>query len=222
MFYSSKSYMVLLIDRSTRFMHLVDLMRALFCNVCHEATNTKVCRWVPELQNLPTKYIHAPWETPTAAIRKAGVTLGVTYPHRVTTRDMRELRAENVASLRAARESRRQSVPEDVDGGGYDVIKVPQGAARGVRGGRVRVFTVPGLRSAESNSTEFSSFRNKFSAGKAPAGRGFKRGGGYGRKNLSVPGSDGSKMGADTQAKKFGTTGKQTVLPFVPVKGCGS
>ncbi len=37
-------------------------------------------KWVPELANLPTKYIHNPAEAPEEELRKAGVVLGVTYP----------------------------------------------------------------------------------------------------------------------------------------------
>ncbi|MBD8893428.1 cryptochrome/photolyase family protein [Roseibium litorale] len=39
-----------------------------------------VRKWVPELAKLDTAYLHAPFEAPEAALRKAGVELGKTYP----------------------------------------------------------------------------------------------------------------------------------------------
>ena len=38
-------------------------------------------RWVPELAELPNKYLYKPWEAPAMTLQAAGVTLGVTYPH---------------------------------------------------------------------------------------------------------------------------------------------
>lgn len=39
-----------------------------------------VRRWVPEIRELPTRWIHKPWEAPADALEKAGVRLGKTYP----------------------------------------------------------------------------------------------------------------------------------------------
>lgn len=38
-------------------------------------------RWVPEIAELPNKYLHKPWEAPPMMLEAAGIKLGDTYPH---------------------------------------------------------------------------------------------------------------------------------------------
>lgn len=45
-----------------------------------DAEGQYVRLWVPELKELPTKWLHAPWAAPSDVLTKAGVKLGKTYP----------------------------------------------------------------------------------------------------------------------------------------------
>ncbi len=45
-----------------------------------DAAGDYVRHWVPELAELPERFLHAPWTAPDAALREAGVELGRTYP----------------------------------------------------------------------------------------------------------------------------------------------
>jgi len=46
----------------------------------YDAEGDYVKRWVPELQRLPAKYLHAPWTAPREILDRADVRLGQTYP----------------------------------------------------------------------------------------------------------------------------------------------
>ncbi|HQU05168.1 MAG TPA: deoxyribodipyrimidine photo-lyase, partial [Acidocella sp.] len=45
-----------------------------------DADGAYVRRYVPEIANLPAKYIHAPWDAPESELTKARIALGKTYP----------------------------------------------------------------------------------------------------------------------------------------------
>ncbi len=56
-----------------------------------DAAGTYIRRFVPELSNLPTPYLHDPGSAPAAALAAAGITLNETYPRAIV--DLRETRA---------------------------------------------------------------------------------------------------------------------------------
>ncbi|UII56830.1 DNA photolyase family protein [Cytobacillus spongiae] len=49
-------------------------------------------RWIPSLRNMPSEYIHKPWEAPAHILEKAGVILGNTYPEPVVNHKRARLR----------------------------------------------------------------------------------------------------------------------------------
>jgi deoxyribodipyrimidine photo-lyase len=58
-----------------------------------------VRRFVPELEKLDTKHIHAPWEAPEMLLRAAGIELGKTYPTPIV--DLAEGRDRALAAFRS-------------------------------------------------------------------------------------------------------------------------
>ncbi|MCB2197857.1 DNA photolyase family protein [bacterium] len=52
-----------------------------------------VKRWLPELKDLPSNYIHHPWDAPDDLLKKAGVVLGSTYPERIIDHNEARIRA---------------------------------------------------------------------------------------------------------------------------------
>ena len=60
-----------------------------------------VRRFVPELERLPPRFIHRPWEAPAAALSDAGVVLGRTYPEPIV--DHATARQAALAAFAASR-----------------------------------------------------------------------------------------------------------------------
>ena len=70
-----------------------------------DAEGEYVRQWVPELAQLPDEHLHTPWEAPSDVLKRAGVSLGKTYPLPIVdhkaARD-RALQAYEVVKARTA------------------------------------------------------------------------------------------------------------------------
>jgi deoxyribodipyrimidine photo-lyase len=54
---------------------------------------TYVRRWIPEIADIPDRWLHAPWEAPGAVMDDAGVRLGRDYPAPIVNHDAARDRA---------------------------------------------------------------------------------------------------------------------------------
>lgn len=68
-----------------------------------DATGEYTRRFVPELAQLPDRYLFKPWEAPAAVLKQAGITLGTTYPTpMVDISDSRNAALQAFSSLKTA------------------------------------------------------------------------------------------------------------------------
>ncbi len=63
-----------------------------------------VRRWLPELEKLPSEYVHRPWQAPEAVQRRAQLRLGVDYPHPVVEHAFARNRFLTTASAHLAKQ----------------------------------------------------------------------------------------------------------------------
>jgi deoxyribodipyrimidine photo-lyase len=64
-----------------------------------DADGAWVRRWIPELTNVPDRYLHAPWQMPPQTAAEAGVEIGRTYPRPII--DLRAGRERALAAFRS-------------------------------------------------------------------------------------------------------------------------
>ena len=63
-------------------------------------------KFVPELKDLPSKYIYSPWEAPDDVLKKAGVKLGKNYPKPVV--DHATVSKENMNRMKQAYDAHKK------------------------------------------------------------------------------------------------------------------
>ena len=67
-------------------------------------------KWVPELSNVPTEYIHQPWEMPTDMQQQIGCNIGIEYPEPICDEvESRKLGVKMSYAARAGKEARTVS-----------------------------------------------------------------------------------------------------------------
>ena len=69
-----------------------------------DVDGTYTRQWIPELSQLPDRYLFKPWECPPLVLAEAGVTLGNTYPYPIV--ELKPSRERALAAYQAMKENR--------------------------------------------------------------------------------------------------------------------
>lgn len=105
------------LDQWNFVMHPVDA--AMTC----DPKGDYVRKWVPALSRMPEEFIHKPWKCPPSILRRAGVELGSSYPHRIIT----DLETAREQSLKDVVEVRQQFEDLIDPYTGNDLVELPNG-----------------------------------------------------------------------------------------------
>ena len=72
-------------------------------------------KWVPELRELPTEFIHQPWSFPETDLVKYNVYLGKDYPERIVT-DLEKCRQGSIDDVTKARKNFGEGLIDELNG----------------------------------------------------------------------------------------------------------
>ena len=85
-------------------------------------------KWLPELAELPSKYIYEPWTANVSILKKAGVKLGVDYPRPIV--DHKVISKENMSKMKLAYDRHKKTEAAAKKSNGGDASGPPKKKAK--------------------------------------------------------------------------------------------